>query len=247
MLFIAFQARFLLSPDKEMAERGAVSGIEYHKDFDSYKKLLITKANNKHVKDIYKFYNKIVFSSVSKLANNQGNSDGDDDDAMELAFQGLDEDTDVDPGGDDTGLGANGPPHDVRGRARAGSFNEGDGSLHEDGVAAAMGSAGAQHQDGNVPVNRAAAAGSTRLRQGGESNSSASREEVAAAVTVGEGEAAAVAPAPMGRQTRHRQPAPSGGKSKTAAKGKGKAKATARATPTVQDPDEMMADEPELY
>jgi hypothetical protein len=226
-----------------MAERGAVSGIEYHKDFDSYKKLLITKANNKHVKEIYKFYNKIVFSSISKpTANNQENSDGDDD-AMELAFQGLDEDTDVELDGPE--LEVNGSPPGVRGRVRGDIVNEGEGSPHEGRVAAATGGAGTQYRDGNVSANRAAAAGSTQPRsRQGESGSSASRDEVAAAVIVGEGGEGGVAPEPTGRPTRRRQPVPSQGKSKTVAKGKGKAKAAAKTTPVqVQDPDEMMDDE----
>jgi len=92
--WLCFQARFFLSPDEEFAPQGAKSQIHYQKDFNAYKYLLIAKANNKYIKDLFKFYDSIVFTSRKIRTNEEPTYDGDSSD-IEDAMNILDDSDDM--------------------------------------------------------------------------------------------------------------------------------------------------------
>ncbi|EGN97963.1 hypothetical protein SERLA73DRAFT_74218 [Serpula lacrymans var. lacrymans S7.3] len=61
----AVVAVFLVSPDEEFPHdgKGAKSGLKYFDLFRNYKKILIMKADKKQVKEIYKIFDRYIFSS----------------------------------------------------------------------------------------------------------------------------------------------------------------------------------------
>jgi hypothetical protein len=96
------QARYLVSPDTELALIGARSKIPYLRDFRRYKKILITQADTELVKKIFRFFNKIVFSNVrDNSAITQDDLSDHDSDDIDAAMRqlGLDEATNEELGG----------------------------------------------------------------------------------------------------------------------------------------------------
>ncbi|KDQ51820.1 hypothetical protein JAAARDRAFT_94790, partial [Jaapia argillacea MUCL 33604] len=53
--------RFIASPDKELTLVGAESHIPYRKDFNTYKKILITESDNKNIKRLFNQFNSFIF------------------------------------------------------------------------------------------------------------------------------------------------------------------------------------------
>ncbi|KAH9992999.1 hypothetical protein BJV74DRAFT_884542 [Russula compacta] len=84
---------FTLSPDVDFSCIGAKSGIEYEKNFNRYKWLLVTKRDTPQVQAIFKFFNKIVFAGVTITKDSGDNveesSEDDDFDSIANAFDRL--------------------------------------------------------------------------------------------------------------------------------------------------------------
>ena len=59
---------FLLSPDKEFTAIGSTSNIEYERDCNDLKRLLVVEADGVTVKAIVKFWDGIVFSGITSSA-----------------------------------------------------------------------------------------------------------------------------------------------------------------------------------
>ncbi|EDR06099.1 uncharacterized protein LACBIDRAFT_329233 [Laccaria bicolor S238N-H82] len=75
---IAILVRFIFSPDPELsAGKGAVTGIDYSKDFSSYKMFIIQKLDTPYGKALFDLYNQIIFGSatVNTIANDLGDRD----------------------------------------------------------------------------------------------------------------------------------------------------------------------------
>ncbi|KAJ7075494.1 hypothetical protein B0H15DRAFT_956411 [Mycena belliarum] len=95
--------RFVLSPDKEWASTGAISGIEWEADYRAYHKLLACNRHLPHVKKIFKKIHAFVFAGVdvpSSAANNpDSDSDGETEDAIVDAMRrfalGIDSTSDL--------------------------------------------------------------------------------------------------------------------------------------------------------
>ncbi|KAJ7467410.1 hypothetical protein B0H11DRAFT_1921446 [Mycena galericulata] len=92
--------RFVLSPDKEWASKGAISGIEWEQDYRTYLKLLTTHAHLPHVKNILKTMHDFVFAGL-KISSNDATASGVDDgtedaiaDAMRRFELGVPDDND---------------------------------------------------------------------------------------------------------------------------------------------------------
>ena len=71
---------FLLSPDKEFTAIGSNSGIEYERDCNDLKRLLVVEADGATVKGIVKFWDGIVFSGITSSGPVGNESEGDEDD-----------------------------------------------------------------------------------------------------------------------------------------------------------------------
>ncbi|EDR00664.1 uncharacterized protein LACBIDRAFT_313198 [Laccaria bicolor S238N-H82] len=83
---IAILVCFIFSPDPELsAGKGAVTGIDYGKDFTLYKMFIIQKLNTPYGKVLFDLYNQIIFGSatVNTIANDPG--DGDESSGIEDA------------------------------------------------------------------------------------------------------------------------------------------------------------------
>jgi hypothetical protein len=72
--------RFILSSDVDFSRVGGTSKIEYEKDFNTYKRLVVTKWNTDQVKAILKFWNRIVFAGVSFMQDSGGHGDNESSD-----------------------------------------------------------------------------------------------------------------------------------------------------------------------
>lgn len=90
-----FQARFLASPDHEFAPIGARSGIKYRDDFNAYKKVIISTAGKKRTKEVFAFFNKVIFSHSSKPGKDLAGQPHDEE-AVEAAMRAMEETTDED-------------------------------------------------------------------------------------------------------------------------------------------------------
>ncbi|KAJ7751477.1 hypothetical protein DFH07DRAFT_774722 [Mycena maculata] len=75
----AILLRFVVSPDKEWATKGAISGIECEQDYRTYQKLLSSNAHLPHVKNILKTIHDYVFAGL-KISS----SDATGDDAPDI-------------------------------------------------------------------------------------------------------------------------------------------------------------------
>ncbi|KAJ7466664.1 hypothetical protein B0H11DRAFT_2307357 [Mycena galericulata] len=110
--------RFVLSPDKEWASKGAISGTEWEQDYRTYHRLLTSNSHLPHVKHIFKTMQEFVFSGLKITSESASASAVDDDiedaiaDAMRQFELGIDtttpdhSDLDIDVDGD--GAAANG-------------------------------------------------------------------------------------------------------------------------------------------
>ncbi len=56
------QAIFLHSPDQEFAAVGAITKIGYSKRFAMFKKFLMDNAHQKHTRNLFRWWNRFVFS-----------------------------------------------------------------------------------------------------------------------------------------------------------------------------------------
>jgi hypothetical protein len=84
------QARYILSPDKALTERGAISGIPYRNNFNGYKKILIKKANVSTIKDLHHWFTNEVFGSKTKTGLNGNLVLEDNGDDFEGVMRDLD-------------------------------------------------------------------------------------------------------------------------------------------------------------
>ena len=72
----------------DAAGKGARSGIDYQKDFNSYREFIQAKANTPYHKALFKFYNDIIFKA--QMDNNTVTPNNDDDSSgLEEAFTRL--------------------------------------------------------------------------------------------------------------------------------------------------------------
>lgn len=78
------EGRFVVSPDKEWAAKGAISQIEWEKEYREYYKLLACNAQLPHVKKIFKTIHNYVFAGVT--VESAPTDDGDSDDGAEQAI-----------------------------------------------------------------------------------------------------------------------------------------------------------------
>lgn len=72
-----FKARFVLSPDKEWASKGAISGTEWEKDYRAYHKMLACNRHMPHVKKIFEEIHAFVFTGSVTSSTGDANADGD--------------------------------------------------------------------------------------------------------------------------------------------------------------------------
>ncbi|KAJ7770860.1 hypothetical protein DFH07DRAFT_768600 [Mycena maculata] len=98
-----FKTRFVLSPDKEWASTGAVSGIDWEEQYRSYHKMLTSNMHLPHVRGIFKTVQQSVFTDVKTspgtTGSDQDNATEDDIvDAMHWFKLGTDSMTDEDDG-----------------------------------------------------------------------------------------------------------------------------------------------------
>ncbi|KAJ7126508.1 hypothetical protein C8R43DRAFT_1028342 [Mycena crocata] len=76
----AILARFVLSPDKEWASRGAISGIEWEEDYRAYHKMLACNRELPHVKKILRKVHTFVFAGApATLTAADDNADTDEE------------------------------------------------------------------------------------------------------------------------------------------------------------------------
>ncbi|KAJ7777659.1 hypothetical protein DFH07DRAFT_951307 [Mycena maculata] len=80
----AILARFVLSPDKEWASKGAISGTDYEKEYRTYHQMLTCHRHLPHVKEIIKTIHKFVFAGITPVS--AAGTDADDDDGAETAI-----------------------------------------------------------------------------------------------------------------------------------------------------------------
>ncbi|KAJ7078039.1 hypothetical protein B0H15DRAFT_933866 [Mycena belliarum] len=96
----ALLSRFLVSPDKEWASTGAISGINWEADYRAYLELLEYNRHQPHVKRIFKKMHEFVFAGVDLSTDtNAEQSDSELEavnDAMRRFELGTDTITDVD-------------------------------------------------------------------------------------------------------------------------------------------------------
>ncbi|KAJ7112251.1 hypothetical protein C8R44DRAFT_882637 [Mycena epipterygia] len=92
-----FQTRFVLSPDKEWASKGGISGTEWEADYRAYHKLLARSFHLPHVEKIFKQIRTFVFAGVTSRSTGAlifaDDSDAEDDinDAMRRFELGIDQ------------------------------------------------------------------------------------------------------------------------------------------------------------
>ncbi|KAJ7508115.1 hypothetical protein B0H11DRAFT_2308318 [Mycena galericulata] len=70
--------RFVLSPDKEWASKGAISGTEWEQDYRTYQKLLTSNSHLPHVKHIFKSIQEFVFAGLKITSGSASASEVDD-------------------------------------------------------------------------------------------------------------------------------------------------------------------------
>ncbi|KAJ7728823.1 hypothetical protein DFH07DRAFT_850824 [Mycena maculata] len=110
--------RFVLSPDKEWASKGAISGTEWEADYRAYHKLLVRNFHLPHVKKIFKKIRAFVFAGITVRSTGGpivvDDSDVEDDinDAMRRFELGTDQanDSDDDMGPDPAAHSTATPP-----------------------------------------------------------------------------------------------------------------------------------------
>lgn len=93
-LLIHVQARYLLSPDKDLRKVGGVTGIKWFEDFLFYKSLLL--PNTKKGRDIFKFFNDYVFGSEKIAHSGLGATSKNDEDFEDAMRAILDEEDSAD-------------------------------------------------------------------------------------------------------------------------------------------------------
>ncbi|KAJ7785122.1 hypothetical protein DFH07DRAFT_763733 [Mycena maculata] len=100
----AILTRFVLSPDKEWASTGAVSGIDWEEQYKAYHKMLASNMHLPHVRAIFRSVQKFVFAGVKTSSPGTTGSDHDDTteddivDAMRRFELGTDSIVDEDGG-----------------------------------------------------------------------------------------------------------------------------------------------------
>ncbi|KAJ6598041.1 hypothetical protein B0H10DRAFT_1959460 [Mycena sp. CBHHK59/15] len=102
----AIISRFVVSPDKEWATKGAISNIDWEGDYQSYFKLLVTHRHLPHVKKIFKKIHEFVFAGITLPSTGTAvASDDDIEDAIveDMARFALGRDDDSD-GEDNAGV-----------------------------------------------------------------------------------------------------------------------------------------------
>ncbi|KAJ7509794.1 hypothetical protein B0H11DRAFT_2216670 [Mycena galericulata] len=88
--------RFVLSPDKEWASKGAISGTEWDQDYRSYHRLLTSNSHLPHVKHIFKTMQEFVFAGLKITSESASASEVDNSiedsiaDAMRQFELGID-------------------------------------------------------------------------------------------------------------------------------------------------------------
>ncbi|KAJ7106734.1 hypothetical protein C8R44DRAFT_885998 [Mycena epipterygia] len=98
----AILTRFVLSPDKEWASKGGISGTEWEADYRAYHKLLARNFHLPHVEKIFKQIRTFVFAGVTSRSTGAlifaDDSDAEDDinDAMRRFELGIDQANDLD-------------------------------------------------------------------------------------------------------------------------------------------------------
>ncbi|KAJ6583923.1 hypothetical protein DFH09DRAFT_1075545 [Mycena vulgaris] len=102
------EIRFVLSPDKEWAPKGAISGINWEAEYRAYLELLEFSRSQPHTKKIFKKIHKFVFAGVTSNSTDANTNDSDDetDNITDLmrrfelgtdSVSDLDEDVQLDP------------------------------------------------------------------------------------------------------------------------------------------------------
>ncbi|EDR06460.1 uncharacterized protein LACBIDRAFT_328850 [Laccaria bicolor S238N-H82] len=88
---ITILVRAAFSPDSEFdaAGKGARSGIDYEKDFNSYREFMQAKAGTPYHKALLKFYNDIIFKAQTLDNNTMAPNNDDDSSGLEEAFTRL--------------------------------------------------------------------------------------------------------------------------------------------------------------
>ncbi|KAJ7111641.1 hypothetical protein C8R43DRAFT_961953 [Mycena crocata] len=85
MSTVAVCIRFILSPDKEFASKGAVSGINWEAEYRAYLELLEYNRNQPHIKKLFKKVHDFVFGNVTLSINpHPGESDDEADEITDL-------------------------------------------------------------------------------------------------------------------------------------------------------------------
>jgi hypothetical protein len=74
-----FQARFVLSADKQFAPTGTISKVSWEGDYRTYRQLLATNRQTRATENIFRTFKKIVFAGVSTTTAT-GNDDVDGED-----------------------------------------------------------------------------------------------------------------------------------------------------------------------
>ncbi|KAJ7464074.1 hypothetical protein FB451DRAFT_1370458 [Mycena latifolia] len=111
--------RFVLSPDKEWASKGAISGTDWEADCRAYHKLLETNSHLPHVKRIFKLIHNFVFTGVTMPSTtahtSADDSDVEDDiaDAMRRFELGTDQTNNSGDDGPAAGSAATPAPEDT--------------------------------------------------------------------------------------------------------------------------------------
>ncbi|KAJ7727712.1 hypothetical protein B0H16DRAFT_1894330 [Mycena metata] len=105
----AIALRFVLSPDKEWAAKGAISNIEWEEEYRTYHKMLASNRNLPHVKKIFKTIHAFVFegqqiSSSGPAAD--ASSDHEMEDTIADALRRFELGTDENEEDDMVGVGA---------------------------------------------------------------------------------------------------------------------------------------------
>ncbi|KAJ7184439.1 hypothetical protein C8R46DRAFT_1208635 [Mycena filopes] len=108
--------RFVLSPDKEWAVKGAISGVEWEEDYRAYHQMLACNRHLPHVKKIFRTIHNFVFAGLTASSTTIGAESGSDteaDDGISDAlrrFQLGSDETGIDDGdnGDNIGAGNGG-------------------------------------------------------------------------------------------------------------------------------------------
>ncbi|KAI0002606.1 hypothetical protein BJV74DRAFT_882217 [Russula compacta] len=86
----AVMLHFVFSSDVDFSRVGATSKIEYERDFNTYKRLLVTKWTTHQMKALQKFWNSIIFVRITPKDSRVEDSESSDDSEFDNILNAFD-------------------------------------------------------------------------------------------------------------------------------------------------------------